>query len=446
MNEMVKPMAAADMRGRIAGLRCLRCDARYPADHFTGDCPACRGRAPSNLVVDYAGEPTAGVTKASIAAGPRSIWRYAHSLPVPAEAGISLGEGLTPLVPMPRLAARLELGGLHAKCEFANPTGSFKDRLASAAVSAGKALFGARVIASSSSGNAGAAAAAYAARAGLPCIVFTLVGGAGPMMTQMQAYGAMVVAVADKAQRWTLLEAGVRRFGWFPTSPFFGPVIGSNPYGIEGYKSLAYEIAEQLGWRVPDWMVLPVCYGDAMVGMARGFAELRRLGWIDRAPKLVAAEIYGSLAQAEQEHRDDPPSMPRGYDTVAISIGAQQSTFQALWAARETGGTVVRVPDEVLLRWHREIARQEGLFIEPSSATALGAVELLRSQGTIRPGEEVVCLITAGGLKHLEPAERANVPIPTVPPDLDQVMKTIAQVYGADANSLCSPPSQREKP
>ena len=123
--------------------------------------------------------------------------------------------------------------------------------------------FGARVIASSSSGNAGAAAAAYAARAGLPCVVFTFVGTAGPMVLQMQAYGALVVAVENKAHRWTLLEAGVRRFGWFPTSPFFGPVVGSNPYGIEGYKSLAYEIAEQLDWHVPDWIVLPVCYGDA---------------------------------------------------------------------------------------------------------------------------------------------------------------------------------------
>ncbi len=130
------------------------------------------------------------------------------------------------------------------------------------------------MIASSSTGNAGAAAAAYATRAGLPSIIFTVVGAAGPMMTQMQAYGALVVAVEDKAHRWTLLEAGVRRFGWFPTSPFFGPVVGSNPYGIEGYKSLAYEIAEQLEWRVPDWVVLPVCYGDALVGMARGFAEL----------------------------------------------------------------------------------------------------------------------------------------------------------------------------
>ena len=307
MNDTLEAVAAT-RRDRVAGLRCLRCDTLYPPNHFVGDCPACRKTAPSNLVVDYAGDTLAKVSRETISAGPRSIWRYAHSLPVPAEEGISLGEGLTPLVSMPRLGQKLGLGGLHAKCEFANPTGSFKDRLASVAVSVGRALFGARVIASSSSGNAGAAAAAYAARAGLPCIVFTFLGAAGPMMTQMQAYGAIVVGVADKAHRWTLLESGVRRFGWFPTSPFFGPVVGSNPYGIEGYKSLAYEVAEQLGWRVPDWVALPVCYGDALVGMARGFAELKQLGWIDRVPRLIAAEIYGSLSEAARHGRDDPPS------------------------------------------------------------------------------------------------------------------------------------------
>jgi threonine synthase len=439
---MNEPAAAAaplaGTRSGIAGLRCMRCAALYPPDHFTADCPACRGVAPSNLAVEYDGDVLDGVSKQSLASGPRSLWRYAHSLPVDAEHAVSLGEGLTPLVELPRLARQLGVGALHAKCEFANPTGSFKDRLASVAVSAGRTLFGAKVIASSSSGNAGAAAAAYAARAGLPCIIFTFLGTAGPMVTQMQAYGALVVGVEDKAHRWTLLEAGVRRFGWFPTSPFFGPVVGSNPYGIEGYKSLAYEIAEQLDWRVPDWIVLPVCYGDALVGMARGFAELVRLNWIARAPRLVAAEIYGSLSQAEHEGRDNPPAIPRSYDTVAISIGAAQSTFQALKAVRETRGTVMRVPDDALLHWHREVSRREGLFVEPSAATSIAAVDLLRRQGTIRPADTVTCLITAGGLKDPSVAAKSITPIPKVPPDLDRMLDAVQQVYDVDARQLSS--------
>ena len=159
--------------------------------------------------------------------------------------------------------------------------------------------FGAKVIASSSSGNAGAAAAAYAAKAGLAVHRLHL-RRARPVRwsLQMRAYGAMVVKVNDKADRWRLQSLGVREFGWYPTSPFFGPVVGSNPYGMEGYKTIAYEIAEAFDWKPPDWCVLPVCYGDALFGMWKGFEELKALGWIDRVPRFVAAEVSGSLTAA----------------------------------------------------------------------------------------------------------------------------------------------------
>ena len=433
---------APPARNSVAGLRCLRCGALYPPDHFVADCPACRSVAPSNLAVEYRGDVLNGVSKQSLASGPRSIWRYAHSLPVAAEHGVSLGEGLTPLVELPRLARQLDLGSLHAKCEFANPTGSFKDRLASVAVSAGRVMFGARVIASSSSGNAGAAAAAYAARAGLPCIIFTFLGTAGPMVTQMQAYGAMVVGVEDKAHRWTLLEAGVRRFGWFPTSPFFGPVVGSNPYGIEGYKSLAYEIAEQLGWRVPDWIVLPVCYGDALVGMARGFAELLRLNWIKRMPRLVAAEIYGSLSRPSRSS-----ATTRRPFRAPMTRSPSRSARAEHIPGAESGARDRR-------RRHARAGRRAAA-LAPRSRAQGGAVRGAVRRGLDRrgrpvaapghdpPGEAVTCLITSGGLKDPATAAKSIAPIPTVPPDLDRVLDVVAQVYGVDATRLSSPQGER---
>jgi threonine synthase len=438
---MTEPMLQMDLPdiGRVRGLRCLRCERLYPMGHYKAGCPACSKVAPSNLTVDYAIDTLSGVTKERISAGPKTMWRYAHSLPVTEKSAVSLGEGMTPLVELPSTAQNFDLDHLYAKCEFANPTGSFKDRLASAAVSAGRSLFSARVIASSSSGNAGAAAAAYAARAGLPCVVFTFFGTAGPMLTQMQAYGAMVVGVNEKAHRWTLLEEGVREFGWVPTSPFFGPVVGSNPYGVEGYKSLSYEIIEQLGWVVPDWIILPVCYGDALIGMARGFDELSRLGWIDRVPRLVAAEIYGSLSDAYGRDWDAPRQMSRDYDTIAVSIGATQSTFQALKGLRDTRGKVIRVPDELLLRWHSELARREGLFIEPSSAASLGAVELLRRDGTIQAGETVVCLFTAGGLKDPEPIARRVGPVPLAGADIGSVLEVVRSTYNVDLKDFLKP-------
>src|SRR5258705_6905937 len=211
--------------------------------------------------------------------------------------------------------------------------------------------FGAKVIASSSSGNAGAAAAAYAAKAGLPCVVFTFLGASPPLMAQMRAYGAMVVVVEDKADRWRLQSAGVRELGWYPTSPFFGPVVGSNPYGMEGYKTIAFEIAEAFDWQVPDWCVLPVCYGDALFGMWKGFEELQALGWIDRTPRLVAAEVSGSITAAMASGEPMPPDRPRNAPSIATSIGASQGTVQAVEGLRKNRGAPITPKKHQRPRW-----------------------------------------------------------------------------------------------
>src|SRR5260370_41030567 len=156
----------------------------------------------------------------------------------------------------------------------------------------------------------------------MPCVVFTFIGASPPLVEKMRDYGAMVVAVEDKAGRWRLQAAGVGEFGWYPTSPFFGPVVGSNPYGMEGYKTIAYEIAEAFDWEVPDWCVLPVCYGDALYGMWKGFEELKALGWIDRTPRFVAAEVSGPLAAAIASGDAMPPEGERNAPSIAPSGAA----------------------------------------------------------------------------------------------------------------------------
>jgi threonine synthase len=266
------------------------------------------------------------------------------------------------------------------------------------AVSAARAL-GCPTIVSSSSGNAGAAVAAYAAKAGLRCIIFTVKGASGPMMAQMRAYGAKVVAVTNKADRWTLMSEAVREYNWFPTSPYFAPAVGSNPFGIEGYRTLAYEMSEALEWRVPDWIVVPVCYGDALIGLWRGFADMQRAGWTQRMPKLVAAEVYGSLHDALRAGGDTLPDMPKTHDTIATSITATQATYQSLKVLRDSGGLAVTLSNADLLRWQRQLAAQEGLFVEASSAGALVAIEKLRQNGTLQRTDLVVALNTASGLK-----------------------------------------------
>jgi threonine synthase len=295
---------------------------------------------------------------------------------------------------------------LSAKDESRNPTWSFKDRLACVAVSVAKKM-DASAIVSSSTGNAGAAAAAYAAKAGLPCIVFTTKGAVGPLLTQMRVYGATVVAVENKADRWVLMQHAVRELGWFPTSPFFAPVVGSNPYGIEGYKTLAYELAEQMDWQVPDCCVLPVTYGDALMGMWRGFADLQALGWIKRKPRMMAAEIYGSLGKALHDGVDALPDMPLTHDTVAKSTSATRSTYQALSVIRASGGAAATIGNDAIMSWQRKLASEEGLYVEPASAAALAAVSTFRGEGRIQPGESVAVVLTAGGLK--DPQATASV-------------------------------------
>jgi len=409
-----------------SALVCVRCGARYPVDHYAHDCPACRSAgAPANLTVAYDSLPGEGLDQERPPHRPGSMWRWDDFLHAPAADAVSLGEGNTPLLPAPSLG----LGDLWIKDESRNPTWSFKDRLGSAALTMAR-RFGAKVVASSSSGNAGAAAAAYAAKAGLPCVVFTFVGSAGPLVLQMQAYGAMVVKVADKTERWRLQSAGVREFGWYPTSPFFGPVVGSNPYGMEGYKTIAYEIAETFDWQPPDWCVLPVCYGDALYGMWKGFQELSALGWTKRTPRFVAAEVSGSLPTALASGDAMPPVMARNAQSIAISIGAAQGTVQALEVLRKSGGQAVTIGDDELRRWLVTLASKEGIWPEASSVAPFAAIERLRADGKIAPRERCVALLTAAGLKDPAPIGKSLPEPPLVSGGLREVMAALRNSYG----------------
>ena len=408
-----------------SALVCVRCSARYPIDRYADDCPACRAKgAPANLTVAYDRRPGEGLGKDALSRRD-SMWRWDDFLHAPAAEAVTLGEGNTPLLPAPSLG----LGDVWIKDESRNPTWSFKDRLGSGALTMAK-RFGAKVIASSSSGNAGAAAAAYAAKAGIPCVVFTVATSAGPLVLQMRAYGAMLVKVADRMDRWRLQTLGVAEFGWYPTSPFFGPVVGSNPYGMEAYKTIAYEIAEAFDWQPPDWCVLPVCYGDALYGMWKGFQELRALDWIQRVPRFVAAEVSGSLPAALASGDAMPPEVARNAPSIATSIGAAQATVQALDVLRQSNGAAVTVGDDEMRRWVLTLAAKEGIWPEASSAAPFAAIERLRAAGTIKPNERCVALLTASGMKDPGPIEKALPEPPLVTGGLKELLAALKDAYG----------------
>src|SRR5215831_4049340 len=280
------------------GLQCLRCRTRFDEPRLFIGCPRCRADGVAvNLTVEYDLTPLAGVSRAAFAPVGKGLWRFRHLLPARAVSPVTLGEGATPLVHLERLGRRLGLPRLYAKDESQNPTWSYKDRLCSLAVTHALAT-GARVITISSTGNHGASTAAYAARAGLPCVIFTVASVPDTMKTLMQAYGAAVVACETSQARWVLMREGIERHGWYPTSGWSIPPIGSNPFGVEGYKTIACEIAEDLDWTAPDVVAVPSCYSDGLYGIWKGWAELAALGLVKTRPRMLAAEPFGPLAHA----------------------------------------------------------------------------------------------------------------------------------------------------
>jgi threonine synthase len=322
-------------------------------------------------------------------AGVGPMWRWSELLP-PVGSPVSLGEGGTPLVEVDLDVA----GRVLLKDERANPTGSFKDRLASAAVSRARHV-GAETVAAASSGNAGVAVAAYASAAGLDSVLFAAEPGLpSPTSDAVAALGTRVVTTSTFTDRWIAVRDGVERLGWFPITNYLTPPVSSHPIGVHAYRTIAYEIAESLRWAVPDWVVVPVSRGDGLFGIWSGFAEMAELGWTDAVPKMLAVERYPSLTDALARGLEQPVAME--VETVrAASIGDPQATAMAVHTLRASGGHAVACDDgEIARGWSRLASR--GILLEFSSAAVVPGVEALQRDGLLDDSVTAVLLATAG--------------------------------------------------
>ena len=400
-----------DAPSLLLGLRCLRCRAEYDDAPLFEGCPQCRdGEWAANLEtvydLDRAGEAWA-------ARSGRGLWRYAAFLPVrdPA-ARTSLGEGATPIV---RLEAGLHVArSVWLKYEALNPTWSYKDRLCAVAVSKGRES-GAEVIGASSTGNHGASAAAYAARAGLSAVVLTRDDIDRATAAFMQVYGAIVLRTTRRG-RWTLLRHGVQHLGWYPVSTYTSAPTG-NPYGSDGYRTIAFELFEDLA-AVPDIVIVPTSYGEGMTGIAAGFEMLRTMGLTERLPRMVAVEPQAGapLAHALDQNLDRVTETGSNA-TVATSIGATTATDRALLVLRRTRGSAVRVNDEEILLAQAAAARQ-GVFLEPAGAAGLAALDHLEERlPDLKPDPHIVVVGTAGGLRQIDVVSARLAEVPYVEPD-----------------------------
>ncbi|TCP59429.1 threonine synthase [Tumebacillus sp. BK434] len=372
-----------------AALSCLRCGAEYELNDYTTGCPACLEQGyPVSLEVTYA-----GTEKWTVDPRLRGMQRFADRLPY--RTFPTLGEGDTPLIELADLADELGLAGLWLKNEGQNPTGSHKDRMSAQVVARAKAT-GRTTVVAASSGNAGASLAAYAAAAGLRCVVVTTVGMNQTWEQAVRATGAELVAAHDSKLRWKYMRKMVETEGWYPVTNYIDPPTGSNLWGVQGYKTCGHEIAEAFQGHAPTAIVVPTSRGDLLWGIWRGLQEAKAAGWIDTLPRLYAAEPFGRLSRvlSGEDYRGQFP----GDHSATESIGGSTATFQSLVALRESGGGAVDVAGADALAGQTKLA-QRGLYLESSSAVVYAAVRQLKVSGDLGEADRVVLVGTSNGYK-----------------------------------------------
>jgi len=332
--------------------------------------------------------PAPGLRRAQIDATERSVWRYAAALLVDRAHAVSLGEGWTPLV-----AGEWDGGPVLYKLEFTMPTGSFKDRGMTVMVSYLRSRGIARVL-EDSSGNAGASLAAYAAAAGLACRILVPETASYPKIAQIAAGGADVVTI--KGSRQDVAEAALAQ-----STEIFYASHNWQPFFVEGTKTLAYELWEQLGFTAPDNVVVPLGYGSNVLGADRGFEELHRNGEIERRPRIFGVQAAACAPYATAFDAGTDTLVPtRIAPTIAEGIATTRPTrvAEVLHVIRQSGGSIVAVDEAEIVDALGRLARR-GLYVEPTSATAAAGLTRLLTSGTIRPSERTVLVLTGSGLK-----------------------------------------------
>lgn len=389
----------ADATSYIRELECSGCGARYPHQKIHTYCPDCQ----SPLLALYDLEAVRRrVDRDAIRRRPLDMWRWHELLPVTdPEHIVTLGEGDTPLLRLPRIGAELGLTNLFVKDESSNPTGSFKARGLAAAVSKAREL-GVRKVIIPTAGNAGGAMAAYAARGGIQAMIYMPKDTPRANVEESRIAGAEVVLVdgliSDAAG---MVGEKARQEGWFDVSTF------KEPYRAEGKKIMGYELAESFGWTLPEVIIYPTGGGTGLVGMWKAFAELEVLGWLENTarPRMVAVQADGCAPvvkafQAGAEFCD----FWINAQTLASGLRVPKSFADHLILKdlRESKGTALAVSDEVLFKAQRWLGRLEGIFAAPEGAATLAALEILVQQGWVGRDERVVLFNTGSGLKYLD--------------------------------------------
>ncbi len=385
-----------DRRSFLSHLECGLCGRRLEADRLWNLCPECGKPLLARYDLDAA---RAAVRREDLAGREPTMWRYRELLPVRDDHfKLCLGEGDTPLARAARLEREIGHGPVYVKDEGLNPTGSFKARGLSAAVSRAFEL-GVKAVSIPTAGNAGCAMSAYAAVAGLEAHVFMPADVPRPFINECRVLGAKVTLInglitdCGRAAR-----EGVEKHGRFDVSTL------KEPYRIEGKKTMGYEVAEQMGWRLPDVVIYPTGGGTGLVGMWKAFDEMEKLGWIGpERPRMVTVQSTGCAPMVRAFEEGQEFAEPwRGAKTIAdgMRVPAAVGDFLILRALRESRGTAVAVPDSEIVEATRLLGRTTGIWPAPEGGATLAALVRLRKNGWVRDGESVVLFNTGNGAKY----------------------------------------------
>jgi threonine synthase len=413
------------MQGKLKDVKCVKCSATYQRDSQLYCCPRCGGI----LEVRYNFEVVAErVTRKLLEpSNDLSLWKYFDLLPIEKRDSIvSLNEGRTELIEAKRITRDFGLRALYLKNETRNPTGSFKDRPNTVGIS--KALeFGADRVAIASSGNAAGSLAAYAARAGVDCIVAVPANVPSAKLMQIAIFGARIFKVRGTySNSFNLIRDACAKHKWHNLTS----VSTANPYQSEGDKTVAYELIEQMRQETPDWVAIPLGAGPLLVGVWKGFKEMRILGLINSLPRMIGVQAEGCapIVRGFQEGKENVTAWDTP-TTIAHSIsdplvGYEQDGSLTLKCIRESSGYAESVNDREMLEAVRLLARREAVFAEPSAAASVAVVKKLIHTGIIAADDSVVSLVTGTGLKSPETMKDLLEP-PDIESDLSMLEKLV---------------------
>jgi len=401
-------------------LKCLQCGREFDLSEIAYQCTMCG----SPLEVKYNLKLIAERMSPSDLNNRKiyNMWRYSEFLPVDPDQAVTLGEGFTPLVKAEGISKLMGVKNLYLKLDFISPTGSFKDRGSSLLVS--KAIdVSSTTIAIDSSGNAAASIAAYSAKAGLHCYVFTPSYASIGKLIQAGMYGAEVIKV-DGTRRdvFEVTTKACKELGWY----YCG--FQTNPFASEGMKTIAFEICEQMRWNPPERIVFPVGTGSGIIGCWMALRLLKELGWIERLPSLVCVQPNGCapIVRAHQQGSEEIEVVDKPR-TVAegLMIGHPVKGKTVLRALNETNGLAASVSDVEIVEAAKWLAKSEGSFVEPSAAASIAGLRRLIEEGEISPEERIVCILTGTGLKTVDAYSSLVRGLPQISPSMEDVRRTL---------------------